>query len=57
MTDDGVATSTSKSITIEGDSAEGFPLKLKFGNKKPEWQKFFRVKLVRDYDTKCDYRD
>ncbi|KPL98635.1 M4 family metallopeptidase [Vibrio splendidus] len=50
VTDDaGVATSTSKSITIEGDSAEGFPLKLKFGNKNPNGKA--RVKLAWDYDT------
>ena len=50
VTDDaGVATSTSKSITIEGDSAEGFPLKLKFGNKNPNGKA--RVKLTWNYDT------
>ncbi|WP_100751936.1 M4 family metallopeptidase [Vibrio salilacus] len=50
VTDDsGALTSISQMITIEDNSTEAFPLKLKFGNKHPNGTA--RVKLAWEYQT------
>ncbi|MBU2896718.1 M4 family metallopeptidase [Vibrio hepatarius] len=50
VTDDaGAATSTNKTITIEGGTTDAFPLRLQFGDKQPNGKA--RVKLAWEYAT------
>ena len=50
VTDDaGTATSTTKTVTIEGGQTDAFPLRLQFGDKQPNGKA--RVKLAWEYAT------